>query len=81
MLDEASRQPFFTGMVEVDELLYLQLDLNDGPALVVADYIEQRDNTQCVRRIQRRTTGYRRMLLPGRCSAGSYRPKLVVVAW
>lgn len=80
MLDEADRKPFFTGTVNLDEPLFVQLDLDETPALVVADYIEQRDTAQCLRRIQRRTTGYRRMLLPARCRAGSYRPKMVILA-
>ena len=80
MMDEATTRVFFAGPVEPDELLFHQLDLDDGPSVIAADYLEERGETLCLRHLQRRITGYRRMLLPARCRAGSYRPKSVALS-
>jgi len=80
MIEEATMKVFFAGLVKLDELLFHQLDLDDGPSVIVADYLEKRGETLCLRHLQRRITGYRRMLLPARCRAGSYRPKSVVLS-
>jgi hypothetical protein len=84
MADAATDKAFFSGDVDPDEELFLQLDLDDDPVVITAtfdqaDWLDP-DTSECRQTISRTVRGYRRLVLPGQCFDGVYRPRTVIIA-
>jgi hypothetical protein len=81
MYDRDSGEEFFTGELEsLDQELFIQQELGDGPSVVAVDYLEQApDGSRCARRLTGTVATLTRIFLPNRCFDGVQRPRGVIL--